>query len=527
MTARRVFGIALTAWLCAAAAGAQPVGTFRWQLQPYCNVVTVAVTQVGAIYTLDGTDDQCGAATRAAVVGTAFPNPDGSIGLGLHVVGTPGGTPAHVDATVTLPAAGGSWRDSAGHSGAFMLVAGPGSGGSPRPAGSVGAAAINSAEVQRRVVGACPAGQAMQSVAQDGAVTCGATGAGTLTGVTAGTGLAGGGTSGAVTLAVQFGGTGTATTAARSDHVHGQHFENTHIGLFALDSLATQASAARNTAVGSEALRALTLTSDNTAMGAQALKASTTGSANTAIGSRAMTAVTTGLWGVGVGYQALMSAIGSTGNTGLGARALELATSGDVNTAVGFQTLADLTTGANNVALGAGAGAGLTTGSGNVYINAEPSTPGETNTIRVGHLQTAAYMKGIYGSAVNALTDQLVVIDAGGKLGTVVSSGRFKEDVRPIAGELARLQQLRPVSYRYKPDLGRGDGRQYGLIAEEVRDVMPELAVIGADGQAESVRYQVLTPLLVAEVQRLEGERRALVARIEALERLVRTPAPR
>lgn len=113
---------------------AQPIGTYRWQTQTYCNVVTVAVTQNGAVYELAGWDDQCGAATRAAATGVAFQNPDGSIGIGLTIVGTPGGGPVHLDATV-LPAAGfnGQWRDSAGRSGAFVLTPGAGTGGSPRP----------------------------------------------------------------------------------------------------------------------------------------------------------------------------------------------------------------------------------------------------------------------------------------------------------------------------------------------------------------------------------------------------------
>ena len=74
-------------------ADAQSLGTFRWQLQPYCNVLTVAVTQVGSVYRVEGTDDQCGAATSASVIGTAFQNPNGSIGFGLNVVAAPGGTP--------------------------------------------------------------------------------------------------------------------------------------------------------------------------------------------------------------------------------------------------------------------------------------------------------------------------------------------------------------------------------------------------------------------------------------------------
>lgn len=515
--------LGLVAFVCLlgvpAAAGAQPIGTFRWQLQPYCNVITVAITQHGGVYTLDGTDDQCGAATQAAVVGTAFPNPNGTIGLGLNLVGSPGGSPAHIDATITLPSASGSWRDGAGRTGTFTLTPGASTGGSPLPGGGIGMAGINQAEVQRRVAGACGSGLAIQTVHEDGSVSCGPTGAGTITAVGAGTGLTGGGSSGAVTLGVQFGGTGTAATAARSDHMHGRHFENTDIGLFALDTLATQTTAARNTAIGSEALRALTVTSDNTAVGAQTLKASTTGAGNTAVGSMAMKATTTAIWGVALGYQALMSATTPWANTAIGADALKLTTTGETNTALGFQALDTLTTGDGNLALGAGSGDGLVSGSRNIYISAPAVSATESNTTRIGSNQTAAYMSGVYGASVNALTDQVVVMDAVGKLGTVVSSGRFKDDVRPIGPEAAAVHALRPVSYRYKPELGRGDARQYGLIAEEVAEVMPELAVVDEHGVAQSVRYHVLTPLLLAEVQRLERERAALTARLDALER--------
>lgn len=112
---------------------AQTIGTFRWQVQPYCNLITVVVTQVGSVYTLEGTDDQCGASQRASVTGTAFQNPDGTIGLGFNVVAAPGGAPGQIDATITLPAASGTWRDSQGNSGSFVLTSGTGTGGSPRP----------------------------------------------------------------------------------------------------------------------------------------------------------------------------------------------------------------------------------------------------------------------------------------------------------------------------------------------------------------------------------------------------------
>ncbi len=118
--------------LLAADARAQFLGTFTWQLQPFCNVVTVNLTQQGAIYTMDGFDDQCGAGQRAPLVGVATANPDGSVGMGLNIVTVPGGRGVQVDARFTLPTASGSWRDSAGNSG--TLAFGAATGGSARPA---------------------------------------------------------------------------------------------------------------------------------------------------------------------------------------------------------------------------------------------------------------------------------------------------------------------------------------------------------------------------------------------------------
>lgn len=110
------------------------LGTFRWQVQPFCNVVTLTITQVGALYRLEGTDDQCGAAKVGSVVGMAFPNPDGSVGFGFTTVVPGSGAGLHTDAAIALTTLGGSWRDSAGNSGAFALTLGASTGGAPRPA---------------------------------------------------------------------------------------------------------------------------------------------------------------------------------------------------------------------------------------------------------------------------------------------------------------------------------------------------------------------------------------------------------
>jgi hypothetical protein len=117
---------------------AQTLGTFRWQLQPYCNIVTVTITAVSGLYTLDGFDDQCSAPQRAPVVGSATQNPDGSIGLGFTAIAAPSGTPVHVSAAISIATLGGTWSDSAGGSGAFAFTPASGTGGSPRPLSSAG-----------------------------------------------------------------------------------------------------------------------------------------------------------------------------------------------------------------------------------------------------------------------------------------------------------------------------------------------------------------------------------------------------
>lgn len=117
----------------AATAHTQVIGTFHWQQEPYCNVVTLTVIQVEGVFHLDGFDDQCGAGTRGAAVGVAVANPNGTIGMGLTIVTTPGGTPLHLDTTLSLVDLAGSWRDSSGATGAWTLVTATASDGNPRP----------------------------------------------------------------------------------------------------------------------------------------------------------------------------------------------------------------------------------------------------------------------------------------------------------------------------------------------------------------------------------------------------------
>ena len=131
-TRATVVTAALAVFLAAGSAWAQPLGSFRWQLQPYCNVLTLNVIGEGGNYTLDGTDDLCAAPQKASVTGLAFPNPDGSIGFGLTIV-TTGGEGVSVKAVINLVTLGGTWSDGNGNSGTFPFTPGAGTGGSPRP----------------------------------------------------------------------------------------------------------------------------------------------------------------------------------------------------------------------------------------------------------------------------------------------------------------------------------------------------------------------------------------------------------
>ncbi len=139
-TAFPVLQLAVGMVLSANLLSAQSIGTLSWQLQPFCNNLTVNITQQGALFTVDGYDDQCGAGQRAPLVGVATQNPDGTIGFGLHIVTVPGGRAVDIDARISLAALSGPWSDSAGNSGTFAFSAR--TGGSPRPLPTIPAAAL-------------------------------------------------------------------------------------------------------------------------------------------------------------------------------------------------------------------------------------------------------------------------------------------------------------------------------------------------------------------------------------------------
>ena len=158
MQVRRVLCLALLIGVAypVTSAVAQPLGTFRWQLQPYCNVLSLQVVQQAGIFLIDGTDDQCGGAQLASVVGLAFQNPDTTIGFGLTVVTAPGATPVHIDASITVATMSGTWKDSAGNNGTFIFTPGAGTGGGPRPVlpGGIPPASITAIQIALGAIGA-------------------------------------------------------------------------------------------------------------------------------------------------------------------------------------------------------------------------------------------------------------------------------------------------------------------------------------------------------------------------------------
>ncbi len=251
-----------------------------------------------------------------------------------------------------------------------------------------------------------------------------------------------------------------------------------------------------NTAQGFDALQINTTGYNNTASGVYALYLNKTGSGNTASGVNALQHNTTGYWNTAQGVNALQLNTSGYHNTATGIYALYSNKTGANNTAVGYQALL-AATGTGNTAIGWGAGAALTSGSQNIYVG-HPGVTSESNTLRLGgSLQTSAYIAGVAGTAVVGNT---VLIDSSGKLGTLVSSARYKQDVQPLEAQSEKLQQLRAVTFHYK-QAPQGP-LQYGLIAEEVAQIYPELVTRNAKGEIEGVRYEELTPLLLNEVQR-------------------------
>lgn len=260
------------------------------------------------------------------------------------------------------------------------------------------------------------------------------------------------------------------------------------------------------------------ISGENIALGFGALLNNSSGTFNTALGENALLQNTTGSNNTATGASALGVSTGSE-NTATGANALAGNTSGSENTAIGLDALSNNTTGTNNTAVGFVAGSNVTVGSNNIHIG-NPGLSSDSGVIRIGSLsQTSFFVTGVRGVTTGGDDAVPVVIDSGGQMGTVNSSRRFKEDIRDMGEASQGLMRLRPVTFRYqKPFADGSKPMQYGLIAEEVADVYPDLVAHSSDGQIETVKYQVLDSMLLNEVQRQQAEIQELEKRLKRLE---------
>jgi hypothetical protein len=265
--------------------------------------------------------------------------------------------------------------------------------------------------------------------------------------------------------------------------------------------------------------------SDNQSEGANALLSNTTGIENAAFGAFSMHNNTTGSGNNAQGYEAMYSNTTGSNNSAIGLGALFASTTGVGNNAVGLTALENMTSGSRNTAVGNNAGLSLTSGSYNTYIGwgANGSTgvavPSENYVTRIGVTYQdpnvtgtpTTYISGIHNTGVTG--GLAVYVTASGQLGFSASSERYKTDITPI-GNSGKLSQLRPVSFHVKSD--PSGSIQYGLIAEEVDKVYPELVIRDDEGRIQGVRYDELAPMLLSEVQKQQQAMAGQAARIDA-----------
>jgi endosialidase-like protein len=298
---------------------------------------------------------------------------------------------------------------------------------------------------------------------------------------------------------------------------------------FGQSALAANSTGLLNSAFGATALTNNTTGTRNTAIGFLALSANVGGGQNTSIGAFSMGYNTSGSRNSALGLTALNYNTTGSLNSAVGYRALYGNTTGNSNAALGDNTLMYSTNGSRNVAIGRNAGATLVTGSDNIFIS-NTGLAGDNGQIRIGTggTHTGTTIAGISGATSAA--GIAVLVNAGGKLGTTTSSARFKQDVRDMGDASDLLMRLRPVTFRYTEEAVGAEeskGTQYGLIAEEVAEVAPELVAPDLEGRPFSVKYHELPALLLNEVQVQRRTIAKLEARIAELEkRPLYTPAP-
>jgi hypothetical protein len=262
-----------------------------------------------------------------------------------------------------------------------------------------------------------------------------------------------------------------------------------------------------NTAGGFEALLDLTSGTYNTAFGFEALIFNTDGDGNTAVGAFSLFKNLTGNFNSAMGDIALFNNSTGSFNVAVGGLAAAANVTGNGNVAIGSSALTS-STGSQNTAIGNLAGSALVTGNRNIYVG-HPGVASESKVMRLGNGQTKAFIAGVAATPINGL---FVRIAPNGQLGVQTSSARYKRNIEPMGTSSDAISKLRPVTYVYKDD--EQGTRQYGLIAEEVVTVYPELITRTESGEIQGVRYEELIPMLLNELQRqhreLEKQRREL-----------------
>jgi hypothetical protein len=276
---------------------------------------------------------------------------------------------------------------------------------------------------------------------------------------------------------------------------------------FGAGALQSNTDAISNTAFGWSALASNIDGNSNTAIGSAALSSNTSGAGNIAVGVNSLYFNDSGNFNIAIGDDALAGNTAGSHNTAIGQGTL-VPNDGDDNTAVGYLAMNSNTVGSANIAIGSGAlignpgdnnialgaGAGQSTdGSFNILIG-NPGISGESNTIRIGNGQTDAYLFGVYTAQA---TSRQVYVDADGHLGTLSSSRRYKENIKAMEKASEALFALKPATFHYKKD--PASIRSFGLIAEEVAQVSPDLITCDNEGKPQTVRYEAVNAMLLNE----------------------------
>jgi len=245
------------------------------------------------------------------------------------------------------------------------------------------------------------------------------------------------------------------------------------------------------------------------------------GTDNDGFGDQALAGVTSGSYNVGIGSSALQALTTSSENVAIGLNALSaLTTGGGGNTVIGFAAGGSFNTGANNLILGSTAGGGYTGSESNNIVIGAQGVAAESHAIHIGDdttygAFTKCFIGGIAGITV-ASSAAVLINTSTAQLGTVPSSRRYKDNIEDMLDDSNGIMKLRPVRFTYKADEAKS--RQFGLIAEEVHDVMPYLVAFNKEGAPETVRYHELPALILNELQRLEKRVKYLEDKISKLE---------